>query len=356
MKSLEFQYQIIITTVVVVGVLSLPGFVLPEKFADTEFLSGELAEIIEDRYDEELPLKRFAANSLTAFTLLMFGEASPGVVVGANHWLFTDEEFIADLASEATYQTNLSFIQSANETLRSQNIELLIVPVPSKARVYAELTLKQPAGAHRDLYQRITRDLGQRGAHVVDTLPGLMAGKAQREMYLVSDTHWTPEGAANVAGSVRSTLEARSLEGSERWLTQGIAPLQHEGDLLNFVDVSPWFESLTGSAEVIDQFSTENAAAVDLFSMDVSPDVALVGTSYSANPRFHFEGFIKSAVGGDVVNFSEEGKGPFAPMAEFLELVSDQQKHNADQTSFRLVIWEIPERYLIHRDYVVANF
>jgi alginate O-acetyltransferase complex protein AlgJ len=60
-------------------------------------------------------------------------------------------------------------------------------------------------------------------------------------------------------------------------------------------------------------------------------------------------------VGGDVVNFSEEGKGPFAPMAEFLELVRDQQNQDVDQTSFRLVIWEIPERYLVHRDYVFAG-
>ncbi|MFT7220854.1 MAG: hypothetical protein ACI8Z1_002474 [Candidatus Azotimanducaceae bacterium] len=99
-----------------------------------------------------------------------------------------------------------------------------------------------------------------------------------------------PEGAAIVAGSVRSTLEARSLAGSERWLTHSIAPLLREGDLLNFVDVAPWFKSLTGSAEVIEQFSTENAAEVDLFAMDLSPGVALVGTSYSETPCFTSKG------------------------------------------------------------------
>ncbi len=47
---------------------------------------------------------------------------------------------------------------------------------------------------------------------------------------------------------------------------------------------------------------------------------------------------------GDVVNLAREGDGPFAPMAEFLS--SGELK----RLSPKLVIWEIPERYLVQPD------
>jgi alginate O-acetyltransferase complex protein AlgJ len=47
-----------------------------------------------------------------------------------------------------------------------------------------------------------------------------------------------------------------------------------------------------------------------------------------------------AAVGADVVNFAEEGHGPFAPMADYLD--SDLAKN----TPPKVVIWEFPVRYL----------
>ena len=68
--------------------------------------------------------------------------------------------------------------------------------------------------------------------------------------------------------------------------------------------------------------------------------MALVGTSYSADERWNFAGALRQALGSDLVNFAEDGRGPLLPMLKFLQ--SDDFK-NAPP---RLVIWEFPERYL----------
>jgi len=82
-------------------------------------------------------------------------------------------------------------------------------------------------------------------------------------------------------------------------------------------------------------------AGSDLLGDAETPEVALVGTSYSAQPRWNFHGALQEALQQDVGNYAKEGLGPFAPMFEYLK--------SADfaQAPPRLVVWEIPERYLV---------
>jgi alginate O-acetyltransferase complex protein AlgJ len=69
--------------------------------------------------------------------------------------------------------------------------------------------------------------------------------------------------------------------------------------------------------------------------------VALVGTSYSANPLWNFAGFLEEALQTDVINAAEEGQGPFETMKTYL--ASAAFRDNPPE----LVVWEIPERYLV---------
>lgn len=68
--------------------------------------------------------------------------------------------------------------------------------------------------------------------------------------------------------------------------------------------------------------------------------VALVGTSYSANPHWNFLGALQQALRSDVANYAEDGHGPLLPMLKYLQ--SDAFKNAAPQ----VVVWEFPERYL----------
>lgn len=66
--------------------------------------------------------------------------------------------------------------------------------------------------------------------------------------------------------------------------------------------------------------------------------MAIVGSSYSANATWSFEAQLKAAA-LDVINFAEEGKGPFKPMETFLAEKLSQQP------GLKYVVWEIPLRY-----------
>ena len=66
----------------------------------------------------------------------------------------------------------------------------------------------------------------------------------------------------------------------------------------------------------------------------------LTGTSYSANELWSFSESLKAALGADVLNMAEEGKGPIAPMRALL--ASDTLRDSPPET----VIWEFPIRYL----------
>ncbi len=68
--------------------------------------------------------------------------------------------------------------------------------------------------------------------------------------------------------------------------------------------------------------------------------IALVGTSYSAEAQWNFEGALRQVLGCRVLNVSQIGRGAFAPMAAYLD--NPAFKQNAPS----LVVWEIPERLL----------
>jgi alginate O-acetyltransferase complex protein AlgJ len=126
--------------------------------------------------------------------------------------------------------------------------------------------------------------------------------------------------------------------------------------LLSFLPLAPLFENLMPATETIEQFQTypvgddpfDQAVFDDsvliieeaLFSPIEPSEVILLGTSFSADRRWNFEGALKQALEVDVQNIAVQGQGPITPMANFL---SDD---SALSTDLKLVIWEIPERYL----------
>ena len=84
---------------------------------------------------------------------------------------------------------------------------------------------------------------------------------------------------------------------------------------------APQWITASGAVDRIVPLSAKKADASldDLLAEDAAaPQVAVVGSSYSANAKWSFEAQIKAAAGVDVINFAEEGKGPFKPMETFL--------------------------------------
>ena len=138
-------------------------------------------------------------NSLVQVKLL---RQSPSKVValGPDDWLF----YVADRVGASAKLGNhfpvedadrwIDLMERRRDWLEARGIPFLVVAVPNKERIYAELLPK----AYRALrpetrFDQIKTRLAERGStlDLLDLTPGLLAAKDRGKVYLKADTHWT---------------------------------------------------------------------------------------------------------------------------------------------------------------------
>lgn len=308
-------------------------------------LDGSWTATYQSNYEKGLAVQEPALNIWTALTFGLFREGRPGLIVGERNWLFVNEELFAFNPSALSYQNNLTFISSVARYLEGLGINVLIAPVPAKANIYPEHLGRYfvPESA-RARYDTFLNDLRALDIPSVDLRVPLQQARAEELMFLPSDTHWTPQGAKVSAASVSSIIREEQLVsslGETPYRTVKIGKERHRGDLRNFLPFGFLEPVIDFPRDRLERFEAQrkNGFGGDLFA-EVSIPVALVGTSYSADPRWYFEGALQVALGADVLNAATPGEGPFVPMVNYLSSPA------FETTRPELVIWEIPERYL----------
>ncbi len=288
----------------------------------------------EARFEAQLPGRRGLNDMWAAAKLALFAEPARGAILGADGWLFTEEEFLAP-ASDFAFLTRLKAAQTG---LARHNIQLVPIVVPDKARMAADLLPYARSEAFERRYDAALAAVARADLAVLDLRAVLGQSADGAHGFLRSDTHWSPIGARRVAGLVAQHLQAADrAEVPFRTEVTGDAPL--EADLMRFVQTGTFAPKARPAPERIQQYETIGGAG-GLFEAP-APEVALVGTSFSARQDFHFEGFLKSALQADVLNLAEVGGGPFAPMHKLITAADA-----GALPDIKYVIWEIPERYI----------
>ncbi|HKK47777.1 MAG TPA: hypothetical protein VJ932_01685 [Alkalispirochaeta sp.] len=339
--------------VAVLGILSVSGLIM--FFASdaagltADAVSGAIArgEALQGgataRFDAEVeqahPYRDAAVPVIAALRYGILRHGSPGVIVGREGWLFTDEELQHHPGDETRLRERLQYVKDVAAHLDHEfETPLVVVVVPSKARVAADFVppYLEPAVAH-DRTRWAVEALAEVDITVVDAAAALTP-----QDFFLRDTHWRPRGARRVARAVDQAMPG--FHGfNERYELRRLAEQELEGDLLSFVPVGRW-RGLLGLTK--ERFRPVEAVRVGtasagggLFDTPTIP-ITLVGTSYSADPRFGFEDALRATLQGDVLNVAEPAGGPFQPMETYLrgETITDVPPE--------LVIWEIPERYL----------
>ncbi|GAB6088562.1 alginate O-acetyltransferase AlgX-related protein [Spirochaeta dissipatitropha] len=313
-------------------------------------LSGQVSADFQNQYDESLPLQEPSLWIWTAFRYAFFREGLQGVLVGRDGWLFSSEEFITPGSPEKEQQRIIEIVESIEQVstqLQLHGAELLLIPIPAKARIYP-----QKLGRHvfpwaaKPRYEGFLQDLNTRGLYTVD-LASLFQDLVDSsvQVFLRSDTHWTPDAAEAAAAATAAYLHDMStspqLENREYRVQRG--ELQdYAGDLLNFLPLGPFQDMLEHSRDSIPELHIEAGPAPILGLFDsASVPVVLIGTSYSAGEQWGFAAFLQEQLQAEVLNLAMEGRGPFQPMQEYL------QSDTLLEAPPSLVIWEIPERYLV---------
>ncbi|WP_460418200.1 alginate O-acetyltransferase [Pseudomonas sp. microsymbiont 2] len=347
-RTLRITYSLSFMGLLVgLGVASLGGLESFNRTGHMTLLDGKLAKAAETHYDEQFPIKRLGTNLWAALDFKLFNEGRPGVVLGRDQWLFSDEEFKPSAGAEQQMQDNLALVRGIRDTLQRQGVQLVLAIVPAKARLYAEYIGKQtPASLHDQLFNQFHAQMRQANVFAPDLLAPLEQAKARGQVFLRTDTHWTPMGAEVVAQALGEAVQRQQLLSGEpqAFITEAGATAPYKGDLTNFLPLDPLFSNLLPSPDNLQQRTTHpvqgESEGDDALFADSQIPVALVGTSYSANSHWNFLGALQQALRSDVANYAEDGHGPLLPMLKYLQ--SDAFKNAPPQ----VVVWEFPERYL----------
>ncbi|UZE96307.1 alginate O-acetyltransferase [Alkalimarinus alittae] len=352
MKKISYNFPGLAfgASLILIGGLSIGGYA-NYTIQDKSWITGDQAAAFEDHYDDQLPIKNIGVNVWAAIEYALFNEGRSGVEIGKEGWLFSSEEFKAYSADQNHTAQNLDTIKAIATQLKQQNIQLVVAVVPAKASIYPEyLGDHRPSNSASQRYLSFTQWLQAEGIHWTGFKEPMLQTKDAQQMYLRTDTHWTPAGAKIAATQLKETiasLDAEILGDSTQFSTSVLTSQQHEGDLMSFIPFRDYFSWMGPQPETIEPQVTQinSATSLDdadalLFADEPSFDITLVGTSYSANKLWNFPGALEQQLGQEILNYAEEGKGPIEPMITYL---SSEDFANAPP---RILIWEFPERFL----------
>lgn len=304
--------------------------------------TGQWMAAYEKTLDAGVPWRDPAVRLWAGANFHLFGEAREGALVGTGGWLYTAEEFQTPPGGEVELRRKIDFVLRVRDQLAGRGARLMVAVVPAKTRIYPEHLRGQRVPPEKQrLAATFRAALRAAGVPAPDLEPALRAAKAQGPVFLRTDTHWTPLGAQvaaqTIAAAARPLMAGLDLPPATFRTTLGPVT-QRSGDLRRYLPVAG------PDAPAPDQLRTPVTERTDagggglLGSAEIG--VTLVGTSYSANATWNFDGALKTALGTDVLNAAKEGQGPMRPMRAYL--ISPDRRDNPP----RLVVWEIPERFL----------
>ena len=290
-------------------------------------LKGRTTAAIDSVLKTETPHRNLAIGLIGAARFALVGEGRDGVIAGHDRWLFTAEEARPSLPLGPA----LAEFAAIRDRLADRGTRLIVLPLPAKIDIHADHA-DNPALSTRmsQLYDTLLRGLARDGIDTIDARPALRTAG-----FLQTDTHWSVEGAAAVAQSIaasglvpQGTDTMQRHDGPEKEIT---------GDLVSYVTTSEIAPLIGLAPERLRPFTVAAPAtdATDIFGA-TEPPLALVGTSYSANPDWSFPESLKLSLGTDLINHAAEGHGPVKPMRDFL----------ATDAAPEILIWEFPIRYL----------
>ncbi len=138
-RSLRILYiGLFLVLLLALGAWSLRSFFGFSTNADATVLNGRWTKAVETHYDDEFPIKRLGTNLWAALDYTLFNEGRPGVVLGRDHWLYSDEEFNPAVNEDQNLEGNYALVEGVRQKLKAQGIQLVMAIVPAKVRLYPE--------------------------------------------------------------------------------------------------------------------------------------------------------------------------------------------------------------------------
>ena len=297
-------------------------------------------------------MKQFFFKAAVLSTLVMSAshavEPSTGVI-GKNEWLFYNYE-MSEASHAATTNVSLDLIQRFNKVLAANGINLVVVMVPLKMRIYSEylpdeIILNDYMAGN---YDRMIKALQVATVHTVDLNTAFVNSPKRNSdtpLFFRLDTHWTPTGAMlaaetikagiNANPALKTTLDAMPVE----VFKLAIANRKRPSKGRDLVDQLPK-NTVTFAPEMVAQVNVTRVQAPkeDLLGNRVPVDLTLVGSSYSMDWT-GFSDALRYALQRDVLSVAVAAdQGSWVGIESYLRDDAFQAK------APKMVVWEMPER------------
>ncbi|HIP40080.1 MAG TPA: hypothetical protein EYG88_11975 [Desulfocapsa sulfexigens] len=325
--------------VIIIGFSSYQAVKIPR--ADiSEIINGEVFRRMETHYQDVFSLKDMATGLWAMLNYTIFNEGRNGVVVGKDEWLFSVEEYHLSSDYRKIWNNNLQLIVQQVQQLKKKGLKVLVVLVPEKADLYRNKLSKETMHNSIGLYHHTFQALADQGIHVVNVKEALNKAIEQGDqVFFRTDTHWTIRGAQLAA--LETSRSKYITPGTDIFTQKYTDNTTMSGDLTKFIPTGEVFSRFAPRPDSMQQVSIDKEVDEMALFADIKQDTILIGTSYSADLRWKFADWLQYYFHKEVLNFSDEGTGPFQPMKKFI----DNDLANEKDISF--VIWEIPVRYLV---------
>lgn len=202
-------------------------------------------------------LGTLARTAYQTLLVLGFREGNEKVLVGRQGFLFFRKE--VEMASGPGFLGRRAVVRRGSDAeervasdpegaisayhreLQARGIHLVFVPIPLKPFLYPERVWPGYRGAgpawNRD-YDLFRSRLAQAGVDVLDVTDDLWRAKAEGEVFLHADTHWTPLGLGVAADRIAAHLRPILGDGGASFPSQAV-PVTSGGDLLRMMDLWP---------------------------------------------------------------------------------------------------------------------
>jgi len=293
--------------------------------------------------------------STLAVTAELAFAAHPPSIIGKDGWLFTRYE-VFDASASSDTNESIALISKMNKVFKDNDIQMLMVLVPLKMRIYSEYL-----GTNKNLlspfmeqnYQKALTSFSSQQISFIDLNKAFLSSPDKNgptPSFLKYDTHWSPSGALLAAQTIKTGIDANPVvknvfdktklevyslvKNPSLVKTIGITQDLATKDLLPAGYPPPPTEELLG-------FSVKktNAKSGLLGSSD-APEIILLGSSYSKEWA-KFPAALRFTLQRDPMVISVTAdKGSWNGMLTMLQDNTFQSQRP------KMVIWEMPERDL----------
>ena len=269
---------------------------------------------------------------------------------GYDGWFFKDIDFKQNyLLSPET----LSYMERFNSALNAKDIDLIFLPLVSKAIIgYDKITSEdiQKLDYNYDAviasYNQFVSQLSDANILVPDILSPVQQYNKNDldDLIFKVDHHWTPEGAMQTASVIANMIKQNEAYANYPKIKTTYKKLDDPLTVPSSMYVEAQNLCLdkipSEQLDIYDfEITTENNADALFGGNDEPAPIALIGTSFSSVNNFKFREFLEYQTGLETVNHSIPGGELYISMISYLSssfFTQDKPKY---------IIWESPSKY-----------